>query len=179
MNNRGNYPKKEDNGFDEKLLDLRRVTRVMAGGKCFSFRATVVIGNRQGKVGVGVAKGKDVAQSIQKAKRVAEKSLVTVSVVKGTIPHEVRAKYCASEIILKPGREGHGLVAGGPVRVVCDLAGIKNLSAKILGRTPNKLTNARATLEALKKMKISTKKAEAPKEVEPVIKENISSEAEE
>jgi len=176
---RGNYPKKEDNGFDEKLLDLRRVTRVMAGGKRFSFRATVVIGNRQGKVGVGVAKGKDVAQSIQKAKRVAEKSLITVSVVKGTIPHEVRAKYCASEIILKPGKEGHGLVAGGPVRVVCDLAGIKNLSAKILGRTANKLTNARATLEALKKMKIMTKKAESVKEAEPVAQENIPAEAEE
>lgn len=176
---RGNYPKKEDNGFDEKLLDLRRVTRVMAGGKRFSFRATVVIGNRQGKVGVGVAKGKDVAQSIQKAKRVAEKSLITVSVVKGTIPHEVRAKYCASEIILKPGKEGHGLVAGGPVRVVCDLAGIKNLSAKILGRTANKLTNARATLEALKKMKIMTKRAEPIKEAEPVVQENIPAEAEE
>ncbi|MDP2855695.1 MAG: 30S ribosomal protein S5 [bacterium] len=177
--NRSNYPKKEENGFDEKLLDLRRVTRVMAGGKRFSFRATVVIGNRQGKVGVGVAKGKDVAQSIQKAKRVAEKSLVTVSVIKGTIPHEVRAKYCASEIILKPGKEGHGLVAGGPVRVVCDLAGIKNLSAKILGRTQNKLNNARATLEALKKMKITAKKEELPKEAGPVTKEDISSESEE
>ncbi|HRY76732.1 MAG TPA: 30S ribosomal protein S5 [Candidatus Paceibacterota bacterium] len=177
--NRGNYSKKEDNGFDEKLLDLRRVTRVMAGGKRFSFRATVVIGNRQGKVGVGVAKGKDVAQSIQKAKRVAEKSLITVSVIKGTIPHEVRAKYCASEILLKPGREGHGLVAGGPVRVVCDLAGIKNLSAKILGRTPNKLTNARATLEALKKIKIMAKKEEPVKEMDPVVKEKVSVESEE
>lgn len=176
---RSNYSKKEENGFDEKLLDLRRVTRVMAGGKRFSFRATVVIGNRQGKVGVGVAKGKDVAQAIQKAKRVAEKSLVTVSVIKGTIPHEVRAKYCASEIILKPGKEGHGLVAGGPVRVVCDLAGIKNLSAKILGRTPNKLNNARATLEALKKMKIMVKKEELPKDTEPVIKEDASSKSEE
>lgn len=176
---RSNYSKKEENGFDEKLLDLRRVTRVMAGGKRFSFRATVVIGNRQGKVGVGVAKGKDVAQAIQKAKRVAEKSLVTVSVIKGTIPHEVRAKYCASEVILKPGKEGHGLVAGGPVRVVCDLAGIKNLSAKILGRTPNKLNNARATLEALKKMKIMVKKEELSKDTEPVIKEDVSSKSEE
>jgi len=176
---RSNYSKKEENGFDEKLLDLRRVTRVMAGGKRFSFRATVVIGNRQGKVGVGVAKGKDVAQAIQKAKRVAEKFLVTVSVIKGTISHEVRAKYCASEIILKPGKEGHGLVAGGPVRVVCDLAGIKNLSAKILGRTPNKLNNARATLEALKKMKIMVKKEELSKDTEPVIKEDVSSKLEE
>lgn len=177
--NRSNYPKKEEGGFDEKLLDLRRVTRVMAGGKRFSFRATVVIGNRQGKVGVGVAKGKDVAQAIQKAKRVAEKSLVTISIIKGTVPHEVRAKYCASEILLKPGKEGHGLVAGGPVRVVCDLAGIKNLSAKILGRTPNKLNNARATLEALKKMKITAKKEELPKEAGLVTKEDISSESKE
>jgi len=91
----------------------------------------------------------------------------------------VRAKYCASEIILKPGKEGHGLVAGGPVRIVCDLAGIKNLSAKILGRTPNKLNNARATLEALKKMKIMVKKEELSKDTEPVIKEDVSSKLEE
>lgn len=151
---RPNFPKKERSEFDDKLLDLRRVTRVTAGGKRFSFRATVVIGDRRGQVGVGVAKGKDVAQSIQKAKHLASKKLVKVFITeKGTIPHEVIAKYCAARVILKPVKEGHGLVAGGPVRIVCELAGIRNLSAKILGRTPNKLSNARATLEALKKIK--------------------------
>lgn len=169
--NKNNFIKKEESNYDEKLLDLRRVTRVMAGGKRFSFRATVVIGNRQGQVGVGVAKGKDVAQSIQKAKRVAEKRLIKVPVVKGTIPHEVRSKYGASEIILKPAQEGHGLVAGGPVRVVCDLAGIHNLSAKILGRTANKLTNARATVEALKKLRPIVKKEEIKAPLETAVEE--------
>lgn len=162
---RNDFIKKEDKDFEEKLLDLRRVTRVVAGGKRFSFRATVVVGNRQGKVGVGVAKGKDVSRAIQKAKSVGLKLLITVPITETTIPHEVKAKYCASKVILKPAKKGHGLVAGGPVRVVCDLAGIQNLSAKILGRTPNKLNNARATLKALAKLKPIIKK------VEPAIKE--------
>jgi len=166
---RDNFIKKEEGGFHDKLLDLRRVTRVVAGGKRMSFRATVVVGNRQGQVGVGVGKGKDVARAIEKAKRDAEKNLISVSITKDTIPHEVRAKYCASEVVLKPAREGHGLVAGGPVRVVCDLAGIKNLSAKILGRSSNKLTNARATLEALKKLRPTRKPvAVEPKPIEAV-----------
>jgi len=166
---RNNFVKKEESGFYDKMLDLRRVTRVVAGGKRLSFRATVVVGNRQGQVGVGVGKGKDVARAIEKARRVAEKNLISVSITKDTIPHEVRAKYCASEIVLKPARQGHGLVAGGPVRVVCDLAGIKNLSAKILGRSANKLTNARATLEALKKLKVLKKAAAIePKPIEAV-----------
>lgn len=150
---RPHFGRREERVFDEKLLDLRRVTRVTAGGKRFSFRATMVIGDKKGRVGVGIAKGKDVAQSIAKAKSSAEKRLVNVPIVNGTIPHEISAKYCAARVILKPAREGHGLVAGGPVRIVCDLAGIKNLSAKILGRTPNKLSNARATLEALKNLR--------------------------
>jgi len=154
---RPHFGKREEKIFDEKLLDLRRVTRVTAGGKRFSFRATLVIGDRKGRVGVGIAKGKDVAQSIAKAKSMAEKALVTVPVINNTIPHEISAKYCAAKVILKPAPEGHGLVAGGPVRIVCDLAGIKNLSAKILGRTPNKLSNARATLEALKNLKANKK----------------------
>jgi small subunit ribosomal protein S5 len=140
---------------------LRRVTRVTAGGKRFSFRATLVIGDRKGRVGVGIAKGKDVAQSIGKAKASAEKRLINVPIVNGTIPHEIKAKYCAAEVILKPAPEGHGMVAGGPVRIVCDLAGIKNLSAKILGRTPNKLSNARATLEALKGLRQVKKQVKA------------------
>lgn len=168
------FPKRERSNYDDKLLDLRRVTRVTAGGKRFSFRATVVIGDRKGQVGVGIAKGKDVAQSIQKAKALAEKKLIKVVITnKGAIPHEVWAKYCAASVILKPAKEGHGLVAGGPVRVVCELAGIKNLSAKILGRTPNKLSNARATLEALKKLKPlkeKVKKVELP----PVVEENLN-----
>ncbi len=155
---RPHFGRREEKIFDEKLLDLRRVVRVTAGGKRFSFRATLVIGDKKGRVAVGIAKGKDVAQAIAKAKASAEKRLVNVPIIDGTIPHEITAKYCAAKILLKPAKEGHGLVAGGPVRIVCDLAGIRNLSAKILGRTPNKLSNARATLEALKNLKPATRK---------------------
>jgi small subunit ribosomal protein S5 len=168
------FPRREKSNFDDKLLDLRRVTRVTAGGKRFSFRATVVIGDRKGRVGVGIAKGKDVAQSIQKAKALAEKKLITVVInSKGAIPHEVSAKYGAASVILKPAKEGHGLVAGGPVRIVCELAGIKNLSAKILGRTPNKLNNARATLEAFKKLKPLREKVRKV-ELPPVVEEDLN-----
>lgn len=139
--------------FDQQVLDLRRVTRVVAGGKRFKFRATVVIGNNQGKVGVGVAKGADVSQAVEKAVGEARKNLIIVPLEKGTIPHEISAKYSAARIILKPASEGRGVIAGGAVRVVCTLAGIKSISAKILGRTSNKLNNARATMEALKKLK--------------------------
>lgn len=139
--------------YEEKLLDLRRVTRVVAGGKRFSFRATLVVGDRKGKVGIGIAKGKDVSEAINKAKVKAEKKIINVPIINDTIPHEVEAKYCAARVVLKPAAKGHGIVAGGSVRAVCELAGIKDLSAKILSRTPNKLSNAMATITALKKIK--------------------------
>lgn len=145
-----------ETNYQEKLLDLRRVARVVAGGKRLSFRATVVVGDRNGHVGLGIAKGKDVAQALEKARQSALKNLVEVPIVEGTIPHEVKAKFCAAEVILKPAKAGHGLVAGGPVRIIAQLAGIKNLSAKILSRTPNKLSNAQATLKALKKLRLTT-----------------------
>ena len=147
-------PKKEE--FDEKVVDLRRVTRVVAGGKRFRFRATVVIGDHKGRVGVGVAKGLDVASTVAKAKADAKKDIVHVLLGDGrTIPHEVKAKYSAASVIIKPAREGNGLKAGGAVRVVLGLAGIKDATAKCLGRTPNKLTNALAALEALRNLKTS------------------------
>jgi len=139
--------------FDQQVLDLRRVARVVAGGKRFKFRATVVIGNNQGKVGVGVAKGADVSQAVEKAVSEARKNLIIVPLKKGTIPHEVSAKYSAAQVVLKPASEGRGVIAGGAVRVVCVLAGIKSVSAKVIGRTSNKLNNARAAIEALKKLK--------------------------
>ncbi|OGY65283.1 MAG: 30S ribosomal protein S5 [Candidatus Harrisonbacteria bacterium RIFCSPLOWO2_01_FULL_40_28] len=142
--------KKSD--YDEKVLDLRRVTRVVAGGKRFRFRATVVLGNRRGEVGVGIAKGADVAESISKAKHDAMKNLIKVNLKDSrTIFHEVEAKFRAAKIRLKPAVTGHGLIAGGAVRAVVSLAGIKDVTAKCLGRTTNKLTNALATVEALKK----------------------------
>jgi len=145
--------------FESKLLDLARVTRVTGGGKRLRFRAVVIVGNKQGKVGVGVSKGLDVAQAVEKATRLAKKNLITVPIKEDTIPHEVFAKFGAAKIILKPQRKGRGLVAGGVVRVICTLAGIRNISSKILGRTGNKLNNAQATIKALKSLKIQNPKS--------------------
>ncbi len=146
------YIKKDE--FKEKMLDLRRVTRVMAGGKRFRFRATAVIGDERGRVGVGVAKGLDVASSVAKAKSEAKKAMITVPLKDGrTIPHQVEAKYSAARVIIKPTSIGHGLKAGGSVRFVLALAGVKDATSKCLGRTPNKLTNALATIEALRKLR--------------------------
>ena len=147
-------PKEE---FESKLLDLARVTRVASGGRKFRFRAVVVIGDKKGKVGVGVAKGTDVAQAMEKATRFAKKNLIEVPIIEGTIPHQVQAKFGAAEVLLKPQRKGRGLVAGGTVRVICTLSGIKNISSKVLGRTSNKLNNAEATIKALKSFKIREK----------------------
>jgi len=139
--------------FESKLLDLARVSHTRAGGRKMRFRAVIVIGNKEGKVGVGVATGSDVALAIEKATRLSKKYLISVPIVNDTILHEVYAKVGAAEVLLRPQRKGRGLVAGGTVRVICNLAGIKNISSKILGRTGNKLNNARATIKALQKLK--------------------------
>ena len=126
----------------------------MAGGRRFSFRVTVVVGNRKGRVAVAVAKGPDVTSAIEKGVARAKKHLFSVSITpSGSIAHEVRAKFSAAEVMLRPRPVGSGIVAGGAVRAVVELAGISNISSKILSRTPNKLTNAMATLEALKQLK--------------------------
>jgi len=143
--------KKEE--FESKLLDLARVTRVTAGGRRLRFRAAMVIGDKKGRVGFGIAKGKDVAQAVEKATRKAKKNLITVPTEGETIPHPVEAKFGAAKIILKPQRKGRGLVAGGTIRVICALAGIKNISSKIIGRTGNKINNSKATIKALKELK--------------------------
>ncbi len=164
QNNRPSFPHSRNNRnprfmekrveeFQEKTLDVRRVTRVVAGGKRFRFRVTLVLGDMKGRVGVGIAKGIDVAASIAKAKVAAKKNIFTVPLKGGTIPHEVEAKFSAARIRLKPAIEGHGMRAGGAARIVLSLAGIKDIVAKTLGRTPNKLTNALATVEALKKLR--------------------------
>jgi small subunit ribosomal protein S5 len=143
--------------FESKLLDLARVTKVTGGGKRMRFRAVVIVGNKKGKVGVGVSKGLDVAQAVEKSTRLAKKNLIEVSMVENTILHEVSAKFGAARVILRPQRAGRGLVAGGTVRVICNLAGIKNISSKTLGRTGNKLNNAMAVLKALKGLKVVKK----------------------
>lgn len=153
----GEREKKDE--FDSRLLDLARVTKVTAGGKTLRFRAVIIVGDKLGKVGVGVAKGLDVSQAVEKATRAAKKNIITVPLVNETIPYETKAKFGSAEILLRPQIKGRGLVAGGVVRVICSLAGIKNISSKVIGRTTNKLNNARATIEALKKFKINPQRS--------------------
>lgn len=150
--------KVEKKEFQEKTLEIRRVTRVMAGGKRFSFRAAVVIGDLKGRVGFGAAKGLDVAQAIQKAIVQARRKMISVPLKDArTLLYDVEGKYGAARIRLKPARLNHGLIAGGPVRAVLELAGVKDVSAKILGSTTSKLNNAKATIEALSIFKVETK----------------------
>jgi small subunit ribosomal protein S5 len=140
--------KREKPEFDQKLLDLARVARVVKGGRRFRFRATLVIGNRKGKVGVGVGKGADVSDAIKKAFDDAKKKMITVSMYKNTIAHEINYKIGSAKIILKPATPGRGVIAGGAIRTVVDLAGIKDIVSKSLG-TSNKLNVARAAIGAL------------------------------
>ena len=144
---------KEKSEFDSRMLDIARVTRVTKGGKRFSFRATVAVGDGKGRVGVGVAQGHDVAQSIQKATNKARKNVITVTIKKGTIPHAVLYKYGGAVALLKPAPIGSGVRAGGPVRVIAKLAGIENITGKLIERTSNKINIARATIGALSKLK--------------------------
>lgn len=149
--------------YDNKLIDIRRVTRVVAGGRRFSFSVTIVIGNGMGEVGVGLGKASDTALAIEKATRDAKRSLVRVPVTEGkSIPHETFAKYASAQVILIP-TPGKGLKAGSAVRTVLELAGIRNVSSKILSRSKNPLNNARATTLALSKLKATRKRTKREK----------------
>lgn len=138
--------------YDQKVLDIARVARVTKGGKRFSFRTTIAIGDNRGRVGIGVAQGKDVADSVQKAYNQAKKNLITINLVNGTIPYQVEAKYHSAVVLLKPSKGG--VKAGGPVRIVAKLSGMTSLTGKLIERTNNKLNIAMATIEALKKIRI-------------------------
>lgn len=150
-------PEKPRDEFDQKVLEIRRVARVTGGGKRFSFRASVVVGNRKGKVGFGTAKGLDVTLSVEKAVRAAKKDILVIPIVKGTIPHEVTGKFKAGKILMKPSAEGRGIIAGGAMRLICDLAGLSSVTGKIVGKSTNKINIAKATLVALKKLKSNKK----------------------
>ena len=161
-------PKKEKPEFDQTIVDIARVTRVMAGGKRMRFRACVVIGDKKGRVGMGLAKGADVTVAVQKAVKKAERDLIKVNLVDGTIPHEVLMKDGAAKVLLKPAPVGTGIISGGSVRLVLELAGVEDVVSKILG-TNNKVNNARATILALGLLKIRKKK-----EKNDIKKEEIS-----
>ncbi len=136
--------------FDQLIADIRRVTRVTAGGKHMSFSVTMLLGNNKGKVGLGTAKGVDVPKAIDKAKKVAMNNMVTVPIVKDTIPFKSEGKFCASRILVKPAKAGKGVIAGGVVRDIMILAGVKNVTCKVLSGSHNAINNGKATFEALK-----------------------------
>jgi len=150
--------------FEQKIIDIRRVVRVVSGGRRFSFSVAMVAGDKKGKVGVGVGKSTDTSLAIEKAARDAKKNMITVKLTKKmSIPFDVRAKFCSSDILIMPA-PGKGLVAGSSARNVLDLAGITDVGAKVLSRSKNKINNARATIKALKMLdndkKVVAKKKE-------------------
>lgn len=145
---RGRRTSREPREFEQKTIDLSRVSRVVAGGKRMRFRATVAIGDQKGRVGLGIAKGSDVSDSIQKAVTAAKKNLLHVPIVNDTIPHQIQVKFGAATVLLKPAPKGSGVIAGGPVRAIMELAGVKNVVSKILGSS-NKINNVYALMKGL------------------------------
>lgn len=151
---KNNNPRRreERDEFEQQLVDLARVTRVTKGGKRLSFRACVVVGDKVGKVGYGVAKGRDVSIAITKAVNQAKKRMITVVKKDGTLPHAFKYKYKSAHVMLRPGKRGRGVIAGGVVRTVLDMAGYKDAVAKILG-SKNKVNNVKAVYYALESIK--------------------------
>lgn len=148
---RGRRPRQEREKpeFDQQIVDLARVTRVTEGGKQLNFRVCIIIGDRKGRVGYGVAKGADVQIAVQKAVNQAKKNMIRIPFVQGTIAHKVMAKYKAAKVMIKPAPQGSGIIAGGATRTILEMAGLQNGSAKMLGKTNNKVNNVKATFAAL------------------------------
>lgn len=146
-NDRAQAPR-EEKQFEELVINIDRVARVVKGGRRFRFKALVVVGDRKNKVGVGVSKGQDVQTAIAKATDVAKKHMITIPVINSTIPHDIEVKIGGARVLLKPASKGTGIIAGGVVRSVIGVTGITNLLSKSLGST-NKVNIAYATIEAL------------------------------
>lgn len=163
---RDDRPKEE---FEQRILEIARVTRVMAGGKRMKFRACVAIGDKKGNVAVGLGKGADVTMAVNKAVNQAKKEMFAVPIVNETIPHAVLKKQGAAIVMFKPAKKGRGVIAGGVTRVILELAGIKNITSKTLG-SKNKINNARCTMEALRALRRVGVKEKAKTEAAPVKK---------
>ena len=151
-NFRNGHGRREESEFDQVIIDIARVTRVMAGGKRMRFRVCLAIGDRKGRVGSAIAKGADVAIAVNKAFTKAKKNVINVPIINETVPHRVDVKLGAAKLLIKPAPKGTGIIAGGAVRVILDLAGVSNVVAKILG-TNNKINNVKATMKALSTLK--------------------------
>ncbi|HUD10071.1 MAG TPA: 30S ribosomal protein S5 [Candidatus Saccharimonadales bacterium] len=146
----------EEKQFDERVAHIDRVARVVKGGRRFRFRALVIVGDHKGRIGVGIAKGADVTAAVTKATEVAKKSLITISLYKGTVPHEAEAKVSGAHILIKPASAGTGLIAGGVVRTILEIAGVNNALSKSLGSS-NKTNIAYATIAALQSIEPASK----------------------
>lgn len=153
---RGRDSGQGEDGIDQKVVEVARVTRVVAGGKRMRFRACVVVGDKKGKVGMAVAKGADVSAAVNKAVTRATKDMIDVPIYKNSIPHHIYTKLGAAKIMMKPATLGTGIKAGGAMRIVLELAGVQNVIGKILG-TNNKINNVKATILALSQLKKRTK----------------------
>jgi len=152
---------RDEKEFESKTVELARVTRVTKGGKRMRFRSVILLGDKKGRVGYGVAKGADVAISINKSTRKAKKNLMAIPLVNDTLPHIVEAKFGAAKVLIKPAPRGTGIKAGGALRLVLELAGVPNAVGKLMG-SKNKINNIKAAFEALKKLRIrKTEKSEA------------------
>jgi small subunit ribosomal protein S5 len=149
--NRRNDVPQEPKEFEELVINIDRVARVVKGGRRFRFKALVVVGNRKGKVGVGVSKGADVQAAVAKATDVAKKHLITVPIANATIPHDVEVRFSGAQVLLKPAAPGTGIIAGGVVRQIIGVTGVHNMLSKSLGST-NKVNIAYATIEALRSL---------------------------
>lgn len=149
--------------MEQRILEVARVTRVMAGGKRMNFRACVAIGDKKGNVGVGLGKGADVTMAVNKAVNRAKKTMVNVPMVNETIPHEINLKMGAARLMFKPAKKGRGVISGGVARIILELAGVKNVTSKALG-SKNKINNARCTIEALRQLRRPEVKAENKKD---------------
>lgn len=161
---RGSFMSRPKPEFDQKIVSIRRVTRVVAGGRRFSFSVALVAGNRKGKVGLGLGKAGDTALAINKALRNAKKNMVTLKLTKDmSIPHEMTAKFASSKVLLMPNK-GRGLVVGTVVRDIVTLAGIKDITGKVLSRSKNKLNNSKAVIKALSILAVKDTKSEENKE---------------
>lgn len=166
--NRRDQAPAEPKQFEELVINIDRVARVVKGGRRFRFKALVVVGDRKNKVGVGVAKGADVQAAIAKATDVAKKNMITVPVANDTIPHEAEIKLSGARVLIKPAAPGTGVIAGGVVRQIIGVTGVRNLLSKSLGST-NKVNIAYATIEALRSLVprdqwLNAKKPSAKKE---------------
>lgn len=159
MSDNQNQPQEK---MEEKVLLIRRVSKKTTGGNYVSFSALVAVGDKHGKVGVGIGRGLEVPPAIQKAISHAKKHMITVPIFKGTIPHEVNLKFKSARLLLRPAPEGSGLKIGSVARVIFDLAGIYNASGKIIG-SRNQIINTYAVIEALKKLKPRLEKKEKTK----------------